>query len=316
MWLLVLIVQPSLGVQWSHWCVIMVTTVNLLTCSSIVLHALMRPARIKLAAGSDVNCSKEEEACRGSEDSRGDLTELFTVLTMFLLITLCWVGAQHYALSMALALPLVPLLCTVAACGVRLEVVDAEKKIPLIPVLPLPVAAGERTDLAHDNIQAVKEEVAAESQAHNDVTGSKSEECSLVENPGTAACASAPASTRPLPLTDTAPEHPIRVSEQSHVHVSRSMRIVCRCILLLLCCACTPFGACAVVFFIKICFLFFNSLSPQTYMTSTSYFTALAADWMNAEVLYIIRFFRPSGYHVHESRISLSPLHLIYCTHT
>jgi hypothetical protein len=315
MWLLVLVVQPSLGLQWSHWCVIMVTKVNLLTCSLIVLHAFLRPASRKLAAGSDVTCSKREVACRGPEDIRGDLTELFTVLTMFLLLSLCWVGAQHYALSMALALPLVPLLCTVVACGVWLEVIDAEKKIPSTPVLPSPVAAGERTELAHDHIQEVKEEVTADCQAHSDVTGNENKECSVVENPDIAACASAPASIRPLPLTDTEPEHPLRVSEQSPVHLSRNMRIVCRCILLLLCCACTPTGACAVVFFIKRLFIS-SSESPQTYMTSMSYITALAADWINAEVLKTIRFFRSSCHHVNESRIPLFSLHLIYRTHT
>jgi hypothetical protein len=315
MWLLVLVVQPSLGVQWSHWCVIMAIKVNLLTCSLIVLHAFLRPARIKLAAGSDVICSTKEEAYRGREDSRGDLTELFTVLTMFLLLSLCWVGAQHYALSMALALPLVPLLCTVVACGTWLEVIEAEKKIPSTPVFPAPVVAGERTELANDHTQEGKEEVAADSQAHSDVTGSENKECSVVENPDIAACASAPASIRPMPLTDTEPEHPLRVSEQSPVHVSRSMRIVCRCVLLLLCCTCTPTGACALVFFIKRLFIS-SSQSPQTYMTSMSYITALAADWINAEVLQTIRFFRSSCHHVYEIRIPLSSLHPICSTHT
>jgi hypothetical protein len=298
MWLLVLVVQPSLGVQWSQWCVIMAFKVNLLTCSLIVLHAFLRPARIKLAAGSDISCSKKEEACHGREDIRGDLTELFTVLTMFLLLSLCWVGAQHYALSMALALPLVPLLCTVVAFGTWLEVIDAEKKIPLTPVLPSPVAAGEKSVLATDHIQEVKEEVAAESQAHSDVTGSENKKCSEVENPDIAACASAPASIRPMPLTDTAPEHTLRASEQRPVNLSRSMRIVCRLFLLLLCCACTPTGACAVVLCIKRLFLS-NFQSPQTYMSTTSYITALAADWINFEVLKTISFFRSSCHHVH-----------------
>lgn len=315
MWLLVLVVQPSLGLQWSHLCVIMAIKVNLLTCSLIVVQAFLRPARIKLAAGSDVICSKKEESCRGPEDSRGDLTELFIVLTVFLLLSLCWVGAQHYALSMALALPLVPLLCTVVACGVWLEVIDAEKKVPSTPVLPSSVAAGERTELAHDRIQEVKAEVAADSQAHNGVTGSENKECSAVENPDIAACASAPASIRSMPLTDTAPEHTIRVSEQSPVHLSRNMRIACRCILLLLCCACTPTGARAVVFCIKRLFLS-SSQSPQTYMTSMSYITALAADWINVEVLETIRFFRSSCHHIHGIRKPLSSLHLIYSTHT
>ena len=315
MWLHVLVVQPSLGLQWLHWCIIMAIKVNLLTCSLIVLHAFLRPARIKLAAGSDLLCSKKEEACHGPEDSRGDLTELFIVLTMFLLLTLCWVGAQHYTLAMVLALPLVPLLCTVVACGTWLEVIDAEKKIPLTPLLPSPVAAGERTELAHNHIQEVKEEVTAKSQAHDDVTGSANKECSVVENPDIDACAGAPTSIPPLPLTDKAPEHTIRVSEQSPVHVSRSIRRFCRLFLLLLCCACTPSGACALVFCIKRLFLS-SSQSHQTYMTSMSYTTALAADWINAEVLKTIRFFRSSCHHMYEIRIPLSSLHLICSTHT
>ena len=282
MWLLLFVVQPALGPQCSQWSGCMATTVNFLICSSLVINAYMRPSRLiqrcslELAVGSDIDsCSKNEIACRG------DLTELFTVLTLCVLISLCWVGAQHYTLSMAVTLPLVPLLCAAVACGICLDVLDTERSLLPVPVPACTVPsslglAAEGAEVASDHIPVSKQESVVSSQTSHD----KNDYSGVDINAPT----SAPTATRSIFVSDS-------VREECSLHLSARMRMLCRCFLVVLCCACTPSGASTVVFCLKE--LLHCNPPHQSIQTSSSYFTALAADWINAEVPTLNRFLCP-----------------------
>lgn len=307
MWILVFIVQPALGHQYLQWCWLTASTVNLLSCSSIVVNAYMQssssreitrcPVASAASTGKDTD-SGENEGSRNRlvEDVRGkwDLTELLTVLTMCLLISLSWVGAQHYALSLLLTLPLVPVLCTVVACGTHLDVIDSAIPVPPIPVcaaLPLlgAVTGRTETETVSNHSQVLKEGSGGgvSGQNHQDVKQTVNKEHIEVENTDIDAHTSAPTST-PTPTKTSvshtnsalAVEEPNRVRERCPLNALELKRTACRCLLLLLCCACTPSGVSTVVLHFKRLFLF----DPQSLQTTSPYFTALAADWINVEV--------------------------------
>ena len=335
MWILVFIIQPALGHQYLQWCWLTASTVNLLSCSSLVGNAYMQWSSLQVttrcpipsAAISDTACCANEGAFHRLEDVRrtSDLTELLTVLTMCLLITLSWVGAQHYALSLLLTLPLVPALCIIVACGTHLGVIDS--KIPVPPPIPvctalpsLGVVTG-RTETVSDYSQVLKEGGGGgvSGEIHQGVKQIVNNKYIEVENTDITAHTSAPPTTttrtnRSVPHTDSAlaVEGPIRVRELCPLNASELKRTMCRCFLLLLCCAYTPSGTSSVVLYFKRLFLF----DPQSLQTTTPYFTALAADWINVEVSTIKRFYHLSRHHVHEIGLLFPPfLHLIYGTH-
>ena len=301
MWILVFIIQPALGHQYLQWCCLTASTVNLLSCSSLIVNAYMQWSRaatrrpVPSAATSDTACGANEGTpYRLMEDVRGnlDLTELLTVLTMCLLIILSWVGAQHYALSLLFTLPLVPILCTVVACGTHLGVIDIQIPVPPIPVctaLPLLGAVTGRTETVSDHSQVLKEGGGGGvgGKTHQDVKQTVNNEYIEFENTDINAHTSAPipttTPTKPfVPHVDSAlaVEEPIRVRQQCPLNASEMKRTMCRCFLLLLCCACTPSGISSVVLYFKRLLLF----DPQSLPSTTPYFTALAADWINVEV--------------------------------
>ena len=322
MWILVFIVQPAIGHQYLQWCWLTASTVNLLSCSSLVVNAYMQSSSSRTttrcpgpSAANIDTASGENEGARNRlvEDVRGnlDLTELLTVLTMCLLITLAWVGAQHYALSLLLTLPLVPVLCAVVACGTHLGVIDSAIPVPPNPVstaLPLLGAVTGRTERVSNHSQVFKEGGGVSGQNHQGVKQAVNKEHIEVENTDINAHTSAPTPTptKPsVPYTDSAlaVEEPIPVRERCPLNASELKRTMCRCLLLLLCCACTPSGISTVVLYFKRLSLF----DPQSLQTTSPYFTALAADWINVEVPTINRFYHLSCYHMHEIRFLLLP---------
>jgi hypothetical protein len=170
LWLLVLVLQPLLGVRYLHMSLLMVGAVGFLSCClaasrtgsgsgsgsgtrTLIGTGGVKPlvalvennkiaAEIRPSGGGEgestvkVSTDKDEDSVRGPDTDSNpceDLAGYVIAMTTTTILTLAWLAAQHYMLAMAVAVPLVPTLCAIVLCGSRLGVLP--HSLPPSPAL-------------------------------------------------------------------------------------------------------------------------------------------------------------------------------------
>jgi hypothetical protein len=160
LWLLVLLLQPLLGIRYVHLSLVLVSCVGFLSCCLAVRRTgtgsgtgtgkVTTTGRVKSVAncriaaelrpsgeceGSitvHISTERDESAVIGVDRDYSpceDLAGYVIAMTATSILTLTWLAAQHYVLAMAVSVPLVPTLCVAVSCGSHLSV--------LPPSLPL-----------------------------------------------------------------------------------------------------------------------------------------------------------------------------------